>query len=56
MFASGHGGASVSKAITALGIATFLFVVRVQGHEHHADKIPEGEAVSVDPIVYHAEQ
>ncbi|KAJ9642965.1 hypothetical protein H2199_004487 [Coniosporium tulheliwenetii] len=51
MFASGHGGASVSKAITALGIATFLFVVRVQGHEHHADKIPEGEAVSVDPIV-----
>lgn len=28
-------------------------VAIVNAHEHHMDKIPEGEAVSSDPIVRH---
>lgn len=29
----------------------FSLAARVIAHEHHEDEIPEGEAISVDPIV-----
>ncbi|KAI9661693.1 MAG: hypothetical protein M1821_008931 [Bathelium mastoideum] len=32
------------------GIAALLFVRIVNAHEHHDDKIPEGEGISPDPI------
>lgn len=32
--------------------ATALLARQAIAHEHHEDKIPEGEAVSPDPIVY----
>lgn len=32
-------------------VAGLSLVYRVAAHEHHGDQIPEGEAVSPEPIV-----
>jgi hypothetical protein len=40
----------LSKSVQAATVLALL-VSTVQAHEHHEDKIPEGEAISPDPLV-----
>jgi hypothetical protein len=40
----------LSKSVQAATVLALL-VSTAQAHEHHADKIPEGEAISPDPLV-----
>lgn len=40
----------LSKRVQAATVLALL-VSTVQAHEHHEDKIPEGEAISPDPLV-----
>jgi hypothetical protein len=42
---------TLSTRQTMLATVLALLLSTVQAHEHHADKIPEGAAISVDPIV-----
>jgi hypothetical protein len=40
----------LSKSVQAATVLALL-VSTAQAHEHHEDKIPEGEAISPDPLV-----
>lgn len=40
----------LSRSIQAATVLALL-VSTAQAHEHHEDKIPEGEAISPDPLV-----
>ena len=51
MFDPRNGVETMFKAWGALAIVISCFVVRTTAHEHHMDKIEEGQAVSADPIV-----
>ena len=46
-----HSGAASARIATTAGITALLFIRVANAHEHHDDKIPEGEGVSPDPIV-----
>jgi len=50
MFDPRNGAEAMFKAWGALAIAVSYFAVRTTAHEHHMDKIEEGQAVSADPI------
>ena len=41
---------TLGKGMLAATVLTLL-VSTAQAHEHHEDKIPEGEAISPDPLV-----
>lgn len=40
----------LSRSVQAATVLALL-VSTAQAHEHHEDKIPEGEAISPDPLV-----
>ncbi|KAK5164439.1 hypothetical protein BJ546DRAFT_451480 [Cryomyces antarcticus] len=45
-----HGAVSWTKSLGGLGILLLLAAGRIEAHEHHDDKIPEGAAISPDPL------
>jgi hypothetical protein len=51
MFDPRNGAEAMFKARGTLAIVVSCFAVRTTAHEHHMDKIEEGQAVSADPIV-----
>lgn len=50
MFDPRNGAEAMFKAWGTLAIVVSCFALRTTAHEHHMDKIEEGQAVSADPI------
>ncbi len=50
-FPLGAGLHGVSRRFAAAAVVAAYILGRVEAHEHHDEKIPEGAAVSPEPIV-----
>ncbi len=50
-FPSGAGLHGVSRHFAAAALVAVYILGKVEAHEHHDEKIPEGAGVSPEPIV-----